>query len=256
MVAIEPPGALVEGLLRRLARGSFAERSDLTGGSNLAGGSASAFGRFVELESEFLKASTRRRYAELGEALAAELAAEGRRRRLGIYHPERVWFLSRGTDGWLWAGSLTPRLPMLREDFNRPGGPQGRTWSLYLEALELSLSLAEREGVFLDWNPSNFALEGGRLFYVDDDLLGGRAPALAVQALLRLREYAESDLAGRLAFVEGLAATLQRRSREQLRAWGWARDLRADVLWPREEALSTSLRRLLAWLEGTREKTR
>lgn len=240
-------------LLTRLARGSSRERADLVGDLNRIGGSGGQFGRFVELGSNFLKANVRRRFPSLDLALAAEAAAEELRAELGIYHPERLWFVSRGADDQFWVCSLTPRLPLLRERFNQR--LDRSSWLMYLAALRGAFELALEREVVLDCNPNNFGESGGRLFYVDDDLVRNAAGAsLTLQALLRLREYPQARPEDRAEFVHALCQLCSEYGRSPKLGAGILADLGNELLWPAEAPLRDRLSRLTAALGSTRRR--
>jgi hypothetical protein len=255
VLAVQPDGVAPETVAALLEWPVARERPDLTGSANRGGGSGGRLGSFFEVGPRFLKASLHRRFESRHAALALEGRAEARRRQLGIYHRERIWFLSRGSDAAIWACSLTPTLRSLRDALEAGAGrePPEEAWALYLAAFRLSFELAEREGVLLDCNPNNFGIDGGRLLYLDDDLAPatGRAP-FGHQLLLRLREYAGASLERRLRFVAAFsdladALLVDRRLRRSV-----AEDLALELLWPREPALRRRLRELAARLARER----
>lgn len=96
-------------------------------------------------------------------------------RRLGVYHPDRTWFLaSRWDEGRCLIGNVSPLLnPLHRLLFAPPDGPLERARRLaWFEKLFRMYFIAARDlGVRLDEGLSNFGLdrEGG-LYYVDDDV--------------------------------------------------------------------------------------
>lgn len=250
LVSVLPEHVPGSAILARLASDRCRVRDDLVGSDNRAGGSGGQLGIFIELGSEFLKTSITRGYPTADVALECEWNDELLRQRLGIYHPGRVWFLSRGADAQFWACSLTPSLPSLRQRFNaRPAGPDRETWELYLRAFRMSFELAQTESILLDCNPNNFGMAGDRLYYVDDDLAvaNGRMP-FGHQALLRLREYEHNDLQLRLDFLKGFADLVDEfRNHQRLRD-GLLGDLAEKITWPREPALRDALEGLVGRL--------
>lgn len=250
-----PAEATALAVLARLTGGEPKVRGDLVGGSNQQGGSGGQFGRFVSVGREFVKAHTKRRFSGSSGDFEREIESERLRLRLGVYHPERVWFASRGSDGWLWVCSVTPELPVLRERFQR--SLDRGCWQRYLVALESALELGCSHGVWLDCNPNNFGEVGGELFYIDDDLglqAGGTSPML--QALLRLREYPQAAIEDRLEFLGGLVAAVLSERRPANLVRDLLRDLDHEVLWPREEVLRNPLFELRRRLTSTRERSR
>jgi len=232
-----------EALLDWLARGPFEPRPDLVGTANLGGGSAGQHGAFLEVGDVFVKASASRRYPRPDVAIECEWRDEVLRQELGIYHPDRVWFLSRGADQAFWACSVTPILPVLRERLNsEPGGPSEASWSLYLATLRLALELAQKEDVLLDCNPNNFGLAGERIFYIDDDIASrsGRMP-FGHQVLLRLQEYAHGRLEARLAFLDGFRRLIQEVVTEDRLRRQLLEDLEPGITWPGEPELRALL---------------
>jgi len=254
LVAWLPASTEPSHLLGRLAASTSRARLDLVGAANREGGSGGQLGIFVELDDEFLKTGVRHRHESPAFALARERSLEELRQSLGIYHPDRVWFVSNGTDGAAWACSVTPILPVVRERLNAGGseGPDRAAWELYLEAFRMSFEVAQSEGVLLDCNPNNFGVGASRLHYLDDDLaLGGRMP-FGHQVLVRLLEYKTGRLAERVHFLEEFALLMERyASNSHLRALV-RDDLESRVSWPREPELREHLERLLARLERTR----
>lgn len=251
LIAFLPDTARETAILARLAADSCRARPDLAGSTNRDGGSGGGLGVFLELGSEFLKTASYRRYTSAELALECEWNDELLRQRLGIYHPGRTWFLSRGADGAFWACSLTPRLPVLRERFNaRPEeGPDREAWDLYLQAFRMTFELVRSESLLLDCNPNNFGLGTDRLYYVDDDLAdrSGRIP-FGHQALLRLREYESGDLALRAHFLKRFSDLAEEyldddRLRQEL-----LEDLEQEITWPPEPELQAILKSLVGRL--------
>lgn len=258
VVSLVPDSKPLKELFERLAASEPRPRPDLSGRLNVSGGSGGQLGRFIEIGGDFLKANLDRRYTSAAEALGEELEAERRRRRLGIYPPERLWFTSRGSDGAFWTCSLTPRLETLRERFNREYGAGGveSGWQLYLEAFRTTLAAASGAGVLLDWNPNNFGVDAGRVFYIDDDVVDLRkgSAAFVSQALLRLREYAETPLERKVGFLEGFAGLLAEIGSRDLVLWGLLGDLESRHFWPRERDLVAILERLVRRLDKSARK--
>lgn len=256
VVALLPAGTRSDALLTRLATDVWRARQDLAGTDNLQGGSGGALGVFLELGSEFLKTSAHRRYPTAETALECEWDRELLREQLGIYHPGRTWFLSRGADAAFWACSLTPTLPLLRDRFNQPDARcVDEAWILYLEAFRMSFDLACRQSVLLDCNPNNFGIAGDRLYYVDDDVAtrNGRVP-FGHQALLRLREYEHTDVRGRARFLEGFAGLVEHFADDERLRLELIEDLEPTLSWPREPELRARIEAILGCLEEGRSR--
>ncbi len=244
IIAVLPRGSELS-LIKRLGAAAPRDRSDLRSSTNIDGGSGGNYGVFAEIGEEFLKASLQKRFLSPQEA-EGELVEEFERLDLGIYHPLRSWFLSRGRDGAYWACSLTPKLPILRDLFNRADGSRYRVWELYLKALRMAFRVAARSGRVLDCNPNNFGVQGNRLFYVDDESFGAKGKgALGIQALLRLREYPGDPIQAREAFLDGLATSIEEYPPAVVARWGLDADLENRILWPKERVLQQHLLRLL-----------
>ena len=245
VIAFLPDTIGEEAILKRLAVKDCRPRLDLTGSDNRAGGSGGGLGVFLELGNEFLKTASYRRYTTAELALECEWNDELRRQRLGIYHPGRLWFLSRGADSAFWGCSLTPTMPVLREKFNaRPQeGPDQDSWDLYLQAFRMTFELMRSESVLLDCNPNNFGLGGDPLYYLDDDLANrsGRMP-FGHQALLRLREYETCDLELRVRFLKGFANLAEEYLGDDRLREGLLEDLEQEITWPREPELRNFLK--------------
>lgn len=247
MVSVLPATRAPSSLLEILQRGPLRVREDLVGSRNREGGSGGALGIFAECGGWFLKASRDRRYPDAASAIEREWSDELRRQQLGIYHPQRIWFLTLGADAGFWACSLTPILPIVRARLEESrAGSDREGWDLYLEAFRMTFELARREGLLLDCNPNNFGVGTDRLYYIDDDIASrsGRMP-FGHQLLLRLREYEGSDPTARLDFVHAFAALVHEyRDDEPLRT-GLRDDLEPRITWPREAELRESLEQLL-----------
>lgn len=250
-MAIAPEQVRAEDLLERLASGPRRTRDDLSGASNRSGGSGGSLGCFLELGSEFLKTTSHRRYTSPELGLECEWDDEMLRRRLGVYHPERVWFLSLGGDSAFWACSLTPVLAVLRDLFNEhPADELGvEPWDRYLDAFRMTFALAQRERVLIDCNPNNFGISQGRLYYVDDDFAAGsgRIP-FGHQALLRLHEYAGSPMGHRAHFLNGFSKLVEEYQEDEVFRRDLLEDLQQEITWPREQELRVILEDLVARL--------
>jgi hypothetical protein len=253
VLAVVPSNRSAEDVCEILGGDGARLRSDLVGDLNQVGGSAGAYGCFVEVGPWFLKASLRRRYSGFQEALAAELASEQLRQRLGVYSEERIWFLSRGSDERFWACSLTPVLAILRGRLNREKGVE--PWNLYLEAVGMTYAVARDWSLWLDCNPNNFGQAGERLFYVDDDLTRGGANVI-LQVLVRLREYSAVDLEIRLDFLERFADLTREAAASLSEVKGPVADLGNEILWPAEPELRRTLISLRRDLRTTRRSRR
>lgn len=250
-VAIAPEEIPAEELLAWLSSIPCRVRADLSGGSNRDGGSGGGLGSFLELGHEFLKTTRHRRYTTPELGLECEWDDEMLRRRLGIYPPGRVWFLAQGADSAFWACSLTPKVAILRDAFNEapPSAPTRNAWEQYIEAFRMTFTLASSEDVLLDCNPNNFGISDGRLYYVDDDLAKGcgRMP-FGHQALLRLREYADSPLVDRVDFLSSFARLADEFAKNEMLRNGLLEDFQQPVAWPDEPELRTILDGLVASL--------
>ena len=111
---------------------------------------------------------TRRASADEDRAVAqararasAELTA-----RVGVWHPTKLWFTLQA-DGCYWPCSITRRLKTLRSE-NEP--QQSLSLGPIWRALALGVRVFFHHGLRVDPNPSNWALEEGKLYYVDDEL--------------------------------------------------------------------------------------
>lgn len=242
-----PEGVPEELVLARLKAETCTARHDLVGSGNRDGGSGGQFGYFLEFDREFFKTALDRRYESAELALECERDEELLRQRLGIYHPERVWFLARGADGGFWACSITPIVRSLRERFNAgQHGPDRVSWELYLDAFRMTFELARRESVLLDCNPNNFGWDERRLYYLDDDLAHGSARMpLGHQALLRLREYEHGELSFRVEFLKRFSLLAEEYLADEHLRVILLEDLEPRTTWPREPELRTLLEDLV-----------
>ncbi len=241
ILATLPTRISAEEIFHVLSREPSKERVDLVGASNIDGGSGGSLGRFFEVGSFFLKTHRSRRFSSAALGLQTEGEIEQLRRALGIYHPARVWFLSQGPDGGFWACSLAPRLPILREDFNRDPSLQA-PWRFFLQGISIALKVTATAGIVLDCNPNNFGREGDQLYYVDDDLRC--PPALLAQVLLRLREYPSTPESVKAQYLESFSALVTSYPIDVLKSLGLRADLESEVFWPTSSRLQEILERL------------
>ncbi len=254
VLAVEPTGAGAGVVLERLAALPVRERRELVGSQNQEGGSGSPYGRFFEVGAGFLKARYTRRYPNLAAAQVADGATERLRQELGIYHPQRLWFVSRDPDGWCWACSWTPTLPLLRQRF-ATRADRG-AWDLYLQAIRGTLELGVARGLWLDCNPNNYGIASDGVVYLDDDLaISGQRATVGLQALLRLREYSSAAMEDRQAFLAGFAELALELGRAPAVRASLLEDISQQLLWPREpelrEQLSAFARRLASTRDGS-----
>lgn len=208
----------------------------------MEGGSGGQAGFFLEIGSYFVKASLARRFASQALAYESERPLEELRQSLGIYHPSRIWFLCRGVDEAIWAVSVTRKLSTLREQFNGASGATvDSVWRRYLDGFRLTLDLGRQANVLLDCNPNNFGVEGDRLWYVDDELMGERSTLLGLQALLRLREYEDHDHQFRHRFLVDFLDLVSGCSAAERRRWGLTHEAMGDLVGLRDAKLQETL---------------
>ncbi|MCB1033480.1 MAG: hypothetical protein KDD47_06565 [Acidobacteria bacterium] len=241
ILAVLPHSVSAAEVLNLLSAEPWRERSDLVGAANVEGGSGGGLGSFLEIGGRFLKTSRARRFPSPQAALASDGETEQLRRALGIYHPERIWFLSSGRDGGFWACSLTPKLHILREEFKADASCPS-PWDHYLRAVDICLGATESAGVILDCNPNNFGSQEDALFYVDDDLRC--PPALLTQVLLRLREYPAVSDSLKVRFLQGFCRRILEAPPPALERLGLRQDLESRTFWPVSAPLADLLENL------------
>lgn len=183
----------------RAAAGALAEpmtpRPDLVGVQGPRPGSGRTDGQFWEGDRWFAKSRGARIFAD------AELAARELERlaavkaQLGVLAPSPsvvVW--TEGAAGHqIW--TVAPRLVTLRERLDASArigrwGEFDRVLTAFATALGEAMTWSREAGLGLDANPSNFAIQGGRLRYIDDDVTATR-DGLGVEDgfVARLTEY-------------------------------------------------------------------
>lgn len=249
------PSATGRDTLRRIAlAGEPVARTDLVGQHGLSTGSGSHDLLIFEAGMWCLKTSPRRRFADPDEARAQLLRLARRKALLGELMPRHT-VLTVVEDGanrhWLW--TACPWLGTLRsglEHASRRADAAGVGDILvdYARAVLESIALAARRGVLLDVHPSNFALGGTQLYYLDDDVVEGtRAPTLGHAVLQRVAEYASFAPAVE-RYLEHLERELPARfDRTQLDRIGLADSLLALPI--RTVTVAAAQRRLLSALE-------
>jgi hypothetical protein len=173
-----------------------------------------------------LKTSLRRRYLDSVEAKSALLALVRSKLWLQAFlASETVLSLSADRKGVHWLWTVTPWLVTLREQMAHADAASderalGRALGEFAKTAVASLALAVRSGVAMDVHPSNFARDGGRTVYLDDDIRKGNAlPAIGYNLLQRVEEYEHRPLAIEIylgAIEEAIPAGLSRDEAERL----------------------------------------
>ena len=184
-------------ILSELVQDQAVLREDLVGRHGTSDGSGTSDAVILKCGDWCLKTSPRRSHADADAARAAMLYLAREKTRLGdLLPPRTVLCLQPSQDGLTWLWTVTPWLTTLRTWMGRADAAGDENsleaaLSTFAEAAVKALVLAVRQGLVLDVHPSNFGLADGRLVYVDDDVVKGRAvPAIGHVILRRFDEYA------------------------------------------------------------------
>jgi len=195
--ADEPSRRVVDGLIG--AR--LTVRSDLVGVQGPRAGSGRADGEFWQHDGWFLKCRRSREHDDEPAALAALAELAALKRALGTLTPVRsILAVLREADHRLRLWTIAPTLVTLRERLD--GAAAIGAWAAlrrsllaFAHALGVTVRRSVEDGLLLDPNPANFAVQGGRLRYLDDDV-GRSHGALGVEDafVARLTEYPGAPL--------------------------------------------------------------
>jgi hypothetical protein len=197
LVAVRPDTDDARRLVARLRGAALVERRDLVGVHGPLPGSGRSDGEFWEHDGWFLKSRGALVFAADGEAMVALERAHAKKRELGELTPRKaVLALVVRADGKRQVWSIAPRLTTLRERLNaaRAAGAWEelrRALVAFAHALGATVGLSLARGLLLDANPANFAVQGGRVRYIDDDVAASQDAHGVEDAFLgRFGEYA------------------------------------------------------------------
>lgn len=122
--------------------------------------------RIVAVENHILKLNTEK----AGELKAAKIFAEESlraERRLGVYHPQKTWFVLEQDKVFI-PGNLTPRMQPCHEQLQKLDEPS--VIAFFSTYFDVYLRTFKEHQIALDEGLSNFGLDSeGRFFYLDDD---------------------------------------------------------------------------------------
>jgi hypothetical protein len=211
-----------------LLAGPLESRSDLAGVHGPRPGSGRSDAEFWQAGDWFLKSRSTRVYGKLTDATTALDALFAVKRALGELAPARsILAVAAGEAGSLQLWTIAPRLVTLREGLDAANRAAdwvdfARVLAGFGLALGESLACSIDGGLCLDPNPANFAVQGGRVRYIDDDVARSRdAIGIEDAFVARFAEYAAAPSAvwdGYVArFVRELALRVSPRERTRLR---------------------------------------
>ncbi len=255
VVDTRPETAEVRALIDAALTRSWRSRAELVGVQGARIGSGRTDGEFWDCEGWFLKSRATRRWVEVGPGREALATLHDRRRRLGPLVPARsALALIAAPDGGCQLWTLAPLLVTLRErlDVAAAAGawtPFGYALIAFATGLGEAVTASVETGLGLDVNPANFAPQGARLRYLDDDVLATREALGLEDAFVgRFAEYPAAPPAVWEGYVRRTGDELVARAPAVLRTRLAAR-LRAAAILRRQAAAHAD--RLAARLEGT-----
>src|SRR5262249_8200904 len=159
-------------------------------------GASAHNGEFWQADGWFLKSRAIRRYEQLEHATMALDSLYAVKRALGDLSPARsIFAVAINIPGVFQLWTIAPQLVTLRERLDRTSAA-GR-WDDFAGALAgydlalgESLSSSIDDGLCLDPSPTNFATQGGRVRYIDDDVAASRdAVGIEDAFVARFAEY-------------------------------------------------------------------
>ena len=193
-----PPVRGRELLRRAIAGGEVTAHPELAGALGTADGSGRSDVYVVECGSYCLKTARRRWRPDLDGALSLLRDVAARKELLGELLPRRTALvLAPDPAGGYWLWTISPWLTTLRglmsfAERRKDATTLGQTLAAYARVSVTCMELAARRGVSLDVHPSNFAVLGESVFYLDDDIDLGKAMPLLPHALVRRAEEYEA----------------------------------------------------------------
>ncbi len=228
------PAATGRQLLRSLSFDDAIHRVDLSGNLGTQDGSGRSDTYIFQVGGYCVKTSERRRRESFDKGKSMMIEAARNKVMLGSLTPAgTVISLHQSQTKQFWLWTTTPWLPTLRSLMKSAVEESSKnklTSALdhYATSIVLSAKLAARDGIILDVHPSNFALEEGRLRYIDDDVtLGSQIPTLGYSLLKRVEEYGDFVEPTRSyveQIIKSLTSELNAGERQRLDIRGLIRD--------------------------------
>lgn len=196
------PAASGREVLRRLAGARPRPRLDLVAQLGDRDGSGRAGTVIYDAEGWCLKTSTSRRFDDVDAARVALVKLARTKIALGALTLAHTVLVTAGDpDGGHWVWTFAPWRTTLRaamSDAVATGSEPrlGEALRRFADAATESLVRALRSGQGLDIHPSNFALDGDTLVYLDDDVTSAPpVPGAAHAILQRAEEFADHPVA-------------------------------------------------------------
>ncbi|MCG8464275.1 MAG: metallophosphatase family protein [Xanthomonadales bacterium] len=172
-----------------------------------------------------------------------------REKSLGIYHPEKTWFIVTSSTG-IKVGNVAPRLCALHQLKEQRWNDEAA--SIMEQFAHLYFRAVKLDGYRLDDGLSNFGLDKqSKLYYLDDDLYrwdDGVALAYAFSVMVRSHQWMNLDTVVSIGEKIGIACLLETGSRQfialltrQLLSLFLPRDADQQILDQLAQGLSLSL---------------
>jgi hypothetical protein len=223
--AVRPDAGEARAIVERALGLRWRSRADLVGVQGARIGSGRTDGEFWEAEDWFLKSRATRRFGNGALAVAAADRLHELKERLGALTPARsvIAVIEAPVRGWqVW--TIAPRLVTLRERLDDAARAArwegfGQAIAAFASGLGETVMASLEAGLGLDANPSNFATQGARLRYLDDDVSATRE-ALGVEDafVARFGEYPDAPAGVWEVYVRRMADELRARSSPAIRA--------------------------------------
>ncbi len=254
VVACRPDTPAARAVLDELVAVAWTPRADLVGVQGPRAGSGRTDGEFWQHGAWFAKSRAGRRHVDAGAAIAATERLYALKVRLGELTPARTLVVAlaapdEGAQVW----TIAPRLQTLRERLDAAAEdarwPEfGLALTAFASGLGETLELSLGAGLGLDANPANFATQGARLRYLDDDVTATR-DALGVEDafVARFVEYPAAPPAVLDAYTRRMVDELRARTSAEIRA-RLDLDRRFTAAATLRRGTAPHVERLLAWL--------
>lgn len=215
IVAVRPDLASARRIASQVVELPWTSRSELVSVQGARVGSGRTDGEFWQAGAWFVKSRRGRRFHEVAPAIAAAEQLFELKQRLGPLVPANSVFVVVRAGGEAQVWTVSPVLVTIRERLDATAA-QGR-WREFAHAIAAfavvlgeTLTASLEKGLGLDANPANFAIQGARLRYLDDDVTSTR-DALGIEDafVARFAEYAPPP---------GVWETYVRRTADEVRA--------------------------------------
>ena len=224
VIALRPDVPAARAIFDQVVAAAWTSRDDLVGVQGARVGSGRTDGEFWSAGEWFVKTRGTRRFAHAAEAIAAADRMLALKRQLGELTLVKTVFAVVATGDAPRVWTIAPTVITLRERLDEAAAGAnwrefGRALTAFANALGEALSCSIDHGLGLDANPANFAIQGARLRYLDDDV-AATTTALGLEDafVARFAEYPTAPPEIWDLFVQRAADEIGARAPRALRA--------------------------------------